>query len=344
MSAPGRNQPCPCGSGLRFKHCCGAAAGTPPPAIPASPFGAQAATMTAALAHQQAGRFAAAAQLYENALAQNPALADAAHMLGVVCMELGRFDDAARHVRNAGVASGWQLPGVHHNYGIALGRLIARRGALLDAAMRARYDTAQSASCRAQTDSNPLVSVVVPSYNHARYLPAALESVFAQTYRNIELIVIDDGSSDGSPAVIESLLARCPFPCTGLHRENRGAHATLNEAVRRARGAYINPLNSDDAFAPSRIEALVSGIAAEGRDWGFGSVVHIDDDDRVVAPEAAAGERSALAETLTHTTLGGALVEYNHAISTGNLFFSRALFHHRSKWRVETTSAPTRPS
>jgi len=281
--------------------------------------------MSAALAHQQAGRLAAAALLYEEALSQNPALPDASHMLGVVCMELARFADAARHIRNAGVASGWQLPGAHHNYGIALGRLIASRGPMLGAAMRARYDAAQAPAVGTAPVSNPLVSIVVPSYNHARYLPATLESVFAQTYRNVELIVIDDGSSDGSHAVIESLLARCPFPSTGIYRENRGAHATLNEAVQRSRGVYINPLNSDDAFEPARIEALVAGIADEGREWGFASVTNVDEDGHAEV-ESAADARSALAETLAQTTLSGALVEYNHAISTGNLFFSRALF------------------
>jgi glycosyltransferase involved in cell wall biosynthesis len=298
----------------------------PEPSAPPSVFGAQAATMLAALAHQQAGRLAAAAPLYAEALAQNPALVDASHMLGVVCLGLGRPDDAARHIRNAGVGSRWLLPGAHHNYGIALGQMIARRGPMLDAAMRARYDAAQASPTRSAPQSNPLVSIVVPSYNHARYLPVTLESVYAQTYRNVELIVIDDGSSDGSRSAIESLLARCPFPCTGIYRENRGAHATLNEAIERARGGYVNPLNSDDAFEPARIEALVKAIAAEGREWGFASVTHVDENGDATAEDAAAGERSALAHSLAQTTLGGALVEYNHAISTGNLFFSRALF------------------
>jgi glycosyltransferase involved in cell wall biosynthesis len=331
MSATGRNQPCPCRSGLRFKHCCGGGTGiatvSPPlPAVPSAPFGAQTAAMNAAMAHQRAGRLAAAALAYEEVLARDPRLGDASHMLGVVCMGLGRLDDAARHIRVAGVGSRWQLPGAHHNYGIALGRLIASRGPPLDAAMRARYAAAQASAPSSKPVANPLVSIVVPSYNHARYLPVTLESVFAQTYRNIELIVIDDGSSDGSAAVIEQLLARCPFPCTGLYRENRGAHATLNEAVRRARGTFVNPLNSDDAFEPERIAAMVEGIAAEGREWGFAGVTHVGEDGRAAAEAVAGGERRALAEALAQTTLGGALVEYNHAISTGNLFFSRDLF------------------
>jgi glycosyltransferase involved in cell wall biosynthesis len=80
------------------------------------------------------------------------------------------------------------------------------------------------------------VSVVVPVYNHAGYVMQALESVFAQTYRNLELIVVDDGSTDGSADVVRRALASCPFPVRFVEQDNRGAHAALNEAIRLANG------------------------------------------------------------------------------------------------------------
>src|SRR5436309_3291239 len=84
------------------------------------------------------------------------------------------------------------------------------------------------------------VSVVVPSYNHAPFVEAALRSVFNQTHAPARLLVIDDGSRDGSPRVIERVLNdECPFPCELIARENRGLCATLNEGLAKTRGAYF---------------------------------------------------------------------------------------------------------
>jgi hypothetical protein len=77
---------------------------------------------------------------------------------------------------------------------------------------------------------DPLVSVVLPAYNHARYVGEALASVAAQTYRKFELIVIDDGSFDGTAEVIAKELERLQLPARFVSRPNRGAPATLNEA------------------------------------------------------------------------------------------------------------------
>ena len=120
------------------------------------------------------------------------------------------------------------------------------------------------------------MSVVVPSYNHAQFLRAALESVFRQSYRNIELIVIDDGSRDGSPQLTREILGECPFSHRFTARENRGAPVTLNEAIRQSTGDYVNVLNSDDCFEPTRIEEMVEAVAATDADWGFSAVSCID--------------------------------------------------------------------
>jgi len=106
-------------------------------------------------------------------------------------------------------------------------------------------------------DSFPKVSIITPSYNQGQFLRKTIESVLNQTYPNIELIVIDDGSTDGSVAAIARALTDCPFPHHFLHRENRGAHATLNEGVELASGDCIGILNTDDIYIPERTEFMV---------------------------------------------------------------------------------------
>lgn len=107
---------------------------------------------------------------------------------------------------------------------------------------------------------SPRVSVVVASYNHARYLEACLRSVFAQTLRDFELLVIDDGSSDDSVARLEALRAERPFDLRV--QTNRGLVATLEAAVARARGTYVVPFGSDDVMRPHRLATQVAYLDA----------------------------------------------------------------------------------
>jgi alpha-1,3-rhamnosyltransferase len=109
------------------------------------------------------------------------------------------------------------------------------------------------------------VEVVVPSYNHAPYVAAALRSVFAQTLAPARLLVIDDGSRDGSPRVIGDTLKDCPFPSELIARGNRGLCATLNEGLRRTEGTYFAYLGSDDLWLPGFLEARVSLLEERGR-------------------------------------------------------------------------------
>src|SRR5215217_7593531 len=114
-------------------------------------------------------------------------------------------------------------------------------------------------------ESRARVAVVVPSYNHAPFVAAALRSVFAQTRAPARLLVIDDGSRDGSPRVIEDVLKDCPFPCELIARGNRGLCATLNEGLARTEGAYFAYLGSDDLWLPGFLEARVRALEERPR-------------------------------------------------------------------------------
>lgn len=132
--------------------------------------------------------------------------------------------------------------------------------------------------------SQPLVSVVIPSYNHAPYIEATIASVLAQTYRNLELLVIDDGSTDDSVERIARLLEeRRDARATLVARENRGLCRTLNEGLRRAAGKYFAYLGSDDLWEAEKLARQVAALEAahdERVGAAFGDCYVIDSEGR----------------------------------------------------------------
>ncbi len=103
--------------------------------------------------------------------------------------------------------------------------------------------------------NNPLVSILIPLYNHEKYVEFAIKSVMNQTYKNIELIVINDGSTDNSDEIIQSLLQKYKFEY--YKQENKGLIFTIEKLRTLAKGKYISLLASDDAFVNDKIEVLV---------------------------------------------------------------------------------------
>ena len=103
-----------------------------------------------------------------------------------------------------------------------------------------------------------LVSVIISSYNHAPYVEDAVQSVLVQSYPHIELLVIDDGSTDDSVPRLERLQARHGFDLRV--QKNKGLSQTLNEAAARARGKFLAPLGSDDVMLPGRLEKQMAYI------------------------------------------------------------------------------------
>ncbi|HKB67704.1 MAG TPA: glycosyltransferase family A protein [Pyrinomonadaceae bacterium] len=127
------------------------------------------------------------------------------------------------------------------------------------------------------------VSVVVPSFNHARFVGATLRSIMQQTLWPVNLLVIDDGSNDDSPAIIERTLNECPFSCEFIARENRGLCATLNEGFERTRGNYFAYLGSDDLWLPNFLEARVQLLESRPEAvLAYGHTYFVDEENRVV--------------------------------------------------------------
>lgn len=104
--------------------------------------------------------------------------------------------------------------------------------------------------------SLPLVTVIIASYNHAHYIEQTIDSVMQQTYPQIELLVIDDGSKDHSVALLTQLQKKYGFDL--LIQQNKGLSRTLNEAIARAKGSFIVSFGSDDIMLPNRIATQIA--------------------------------------------------------------------------------------
>src|SRR6185295_8992994 len=99
---------------------------------------------------------------------------------------------------------------------------------------------------RSLSMSWPLVSVIIPNYNYARFLRQAVDSALWQTYPNVEVVVVDDGSRADSAAVLASYGAKIKW----VSQPNRGVAAARNHGARLSRGAYLAFLDADDYWLP----------------------------------------------------------------------------------------------
>ena len=102
---------------------------------------------------------------------------------------------------------------------------------------------------------NPLISVIIPVYNVKEFLRACMERITAQTYTNLEILLVDDGSNDGSEAICDEYAARDPRVCV-LHKPNGGQASARNAALDVARGEFISFVDSDDLISLDLIETL----------------------------------------------------------------------------------------
>jgi glycosyltransferase involved in cell wall biosynthesis len=123
-----------------------------------------------------------------------------------------------------------------------------------------------------------LVTAIIPTYNYARFVSRAIESVLAQTYAPIECVVIDDGSTDETPDV----LARHGARIRAIRQENGGLSAARNAGIAAARGEYVALLDADDWWAPEKIAKQVARIAREPSVAAVGCGQRVVDADMLV--------------------------------------------------------------
>jgi len=183
----------------------------------------------------------------------------------------------------------------------------------------------------------PEISVIIPSYNHAAYIGHAVESVFAQSHTDLELIVVDDGSTDNS---LEVLSGFNDPRLRVLTQPNQGAHAAINRGLREATGAYLAILNSDDLYHPLRLEKTLAVFKSDRQVGLVGSYIDIiDQDGKFLGTKHGyadaspwpleAPERSFRAGNDLHK----ALLTENYWSTTSNFVFSRQWFESIGEFR-----------
>jgi alpha-1,3-rhamnosyltransferase len=135
----------------------------------------------------------------------------------------------------------------------------------------------------------PLITVIIPSFNHAKYIEQCIDGVISQTYKNIELIIIDDGSSDDSIAKIEAMVPQCRKRFIRFEfraRPNKGLGNTLNEALEWANGDYLAVADSDDILLPEKSSVLFDEIEKNKDIMGvFGGSVIINSNGEALGYE-----------------------------------------------------------
>ncbi|MFD2784011.1 glycosyltransferase family 2 protein [Hymenobacter rubripertinctus] len=132
----------------------------------------------------------------------------------------------------------------------------------------------------------PLVTIVALCYNHARFLAVALDSIRAQTYAELEVILVDDASTDGSPVLLRRYAAENPGWQLHLLPENVGNCRAFNVALRLAKGDFIIDFATDDVLLPERVARQVAAFAAAGPRCGmvYSDAELIDEAGRFVRP------------------------------------------------------------
>ncbi len=125
-------------------------------------------------------------------------------------------------------------------------------------------------------NAQPLVSIVTASFNSAKTIARTLDSVLAQTYRNIEVIVIDGGSTDSTVSIIESFVQKFDGRLKWISEQDKGMYDAMNKGIERSTGELIGILNSDDWYEPDAVETMVKAYSVEQSSVLYGILRYVD--------------------------------------------------------------------
>lgn len=336
-----RNELCSCGSGLRYKHCHGAA--TVAPVAEAGRSRQQdtfrpdpRTTLQLALARQKEGRLSLAEALYEQALEALPGHFDALHMLGVVKLQLGKFEEAIRLLVAAlPSAPATGLPQVRHNLGLCLGGLARERGEL--EAMTDPLPEAPPASfVRGHTipgtdaTTTGRISIILVEGTSVALLQRSLEGVRAQNCDDIEVIAAIDARTPDRAAV-QAVLDRCGVPVRLIVDDGANALAgQVNIGAAAATGTHLCVLRAGDRWAPRWLQQMRSVLNTCGRQWGFGGLRVVEGDGAIVRSDASADVEALMRaqdELYGHGVASAGLLSFDPVADGRNLMVTREFWH-----------------
>lgn len=156
--------------------------------------------------------------------------------------------------------------------------------------------------------NDKLVSVIVPSYNHEKYIKSTLKSIYTQTYANIELIILDDESPDNSVDVVYSIIDTEKYKrrfndITFLKNKNQGLLNSLNQGFKLSKGDFVAQIASDDLFLPNHIEIAVRELSKDPKFGLFFSNPNIIDGNTITSKPLMKNPNYIKKITLNHTHL-----------------------------------------
>ncbi len=169
-----------------------------------------------------------------------------------------------------------------------------------------------------------MISVVIPAYNHEKFIGAAVDSVLQQSWTDLELLVIDDGSTDRTGEIVK---AYDDPRITYIYQENQDAFNTINRGLSLAKGDYTAILNSDDVYTLNRLQSLVDLQRESGAQCIFTDVIPIDDaGEEFTDPEFGWNiwHRHNREFYFQCGDLYTAFLKGNFMVTTSNLFMTRA--------------------
>ena len=169
---------------------------------------------------------------------------------------------------------------------------------------------------------NPLVSVVVPVYNVEPYLERCLDSILRQTYQNFEMILVDDGTPDGSGAICDRYAAQDPR-ISVIHKKNGGLSSARNAGLDVAKGDYVLFVDSDDLITDDMVESLLSACLEDNTLVAVGGNIDEYPDTGVVRPGLTPKLREV---TSSEVCIGRLMVHDGSDFSACDKLFHRSLY------------------
>jgi len=185
------------------------------------------------------------------------------------------------------------------------------------------------------SENSPLVTVIVPCYNHEQYITQSIESIYEQHYKNFELLVFDDGSTDNSANILKHLSKTYGFYFES--HKNMGLARTLNKAIAMSKGKYITFLASDDLMLPNKLETLIKAMEELDETYAIvcGNALFMDDDSNTITLEKHGKQFSTFIEYYTsnrtdiniHSNFGtyATLLSGNYLPAMSTLYRKQAL-------------------
>lgn len=151
--------------------------------------------------------------------------------------------------------------------------------------------------------TNDLLSIIIPVFNAEKYIVETLNSIYNQTYKNFEIILVDDCSTDGSAAIIEEQKKAHPEIVYHLQEKNMGAAVARNTALSIAKGQYVAFLDSDDIWQPEKTEKQLKLLKEKDGAFSFTAIEMIDDDGKLVKKKRKVKEKVTYKFLLRNTMI-----------------------------------------